>query len=152
VAHLERSANTTRRHIFLFLLLFTACVRHENQLITLPGKYAAPEGKLTLDIVVPDPGHLGFRVDWKTELRNGGSSLFALGSTKGPFPPVVAGQWAFCIVGRDEVWLFDGGIYSQYKGRGNELFLTQSCTDPTMADRAPEILKKWVAQTKKTSA
>lgn len=143
-----RRLQSTRAYIVLALLCLAACARHNNQLITSSGTYTAPEGKLVLEIAAPDPSHLGFRVDWKTALKSGASSLFSLGSTQAPFHSVAAGHWAFCIVSADEVWFFNDGIYSQYKGRGNELVVTQSCNDPALADRAPEVLKNWAINPK----
>lgn len=100
-----------------------------------------------MELATFDAARVGYRVEWTTTTPNGVHSVFALGSTKTP-RPVVADHWAATIVGEDEVWFFDGQIYSRYRGEGDKLSELQSCTDAKVEERAPEILKKWVASKK----
>jgi hypothetical protein len=134
-----------RYYLLLVSLYIIGCSR-PSSVITTPGKYSAPGGKLTLEITLPDPAHIGRKVEWHHE-RKGSMAISGFGSTKLALP-VTPAQWAFCFVGEDELRFLDGQSYSRYKGggpRGDELLLTQMCEDASLGDRAPEALKQWKA-------
>jgi hypothetical protein len=132
----------TKRALWCLGLFALAACSQSEKIITSAGKYAGDDGRLSVNIGAPDSSHLSILVKWETVSRNGVHMTQTEGSAM-PMP-VRANQWMFYFRGNDELWFYDGGVLSCYKGTAAELSLAQSCSEANIADRAPEAVRQWI--------
>lgn len=111
-------------------------------------KYSDLEGKIAVELSVPDRDHLIYDIEWNGPVRKEGNRLIQDGvSGEGLFEPlpVVPARWAFCLVGKDQLWFFDGGyMFTRFKGTPEGLVSVQTCEDANLGKRAPGSLKRWI--------
>ena len=185
-----------KRHTLLFLFAsvslcaLTLGAQGEERLITSPGKYTGKDGRLSVEINLPDPEHINFKVEWTVRETNEVGHIIKHSWAKGfytpPLPvaevwasymarsdklwfyimripnvalrlllesgfftspfPVARERWAFCMVGNDELWLYDGRKFFKYfKGTSTGIG-PSGCPVPNLGDMAPKTLRLWVSK------
>ena len=138
--------NMTKTSFILFLAL-AVIAAGEDLLVTSAGKYTNREGKISVEIAIPDKTHVSFRVNWEMEKPGEAGATIVSSRSEGPVEPlpVAADRWAFYLVGKDQLWLFDGKeSFYHYKGTKDGLSSSASCSDPRLAASVPQPLKKWI--------
>jgi hypothetical protein len=140
---------------FCLALSITACAalfgcstlqNGNGELVTSAGKHNYRDGKLVVQVEVPDRSHVAWNVSWEVmQVRGSGESPQVQSwSESTPQPQLVtADQWAFYFIGPNELWFYDGkGKFLQFRGTSKGL-VSEYC-DPQLGRRAPKALKQWI--------
>ncbi len=133
---------------------FAITARGEELLVTSPGTYTATGGCLSVEIKLPDPEHINFKVEWKLkEIDNVGHVIrheWSQGFFYQPLP-VVRDRWAFCMVSSNQLWFYNGRDGYMYREGTTNGIGPNICPDPKMGERAPDPLKRWVSKKSPTT-
>jgi len=120
----------------------------KGELVTSVGKHNYQDGKLVVQVEVPDRNHVAWNVSWEVvHVRGSGERpLVQSWSENTPQPQSVsADRWAFYFIGPNELWFYDGkGKFLQFRGTSKGL-VSELC-DPQVSRRAPKALKRWIKE------
>jgi hypothetical protein len=119
-------------------LMLSVLAHGKEFLVTSAGIHSPKGGAISLELSIPNKSHLVFTVEFVLNGSGEGPD------SNNPFP-VAAGRWAFCFVGKDELWFYDGeGTFIRWKAARDGLESTGICDDPKIGEGAPEALKNWI--------
>jgi hypothetical protein len=134
------------------LSTFAMTVFSQEVLITSPGTYTATGGCLSVQVKLPDPDHVDYRIEWKLvhidEMGHTIKHEWTLGFLSQPLS-VARDRWAFCMVSSNELWVYDGRIAYMYKKGTSTGIGPNTCPDPKIGEQAPGALKQWVSKNPK---
>jgi hypothetical protein len=132
-----------------FLLLSMMAAAHAGDfLVERPGTFKSDDKKTAVEVATTANGHISFRLDCTihTEVPDIGENVEVTSSRTMDSVPVKRGQWAYCVTKDGHVWFYDGDIFTYYRRLPDRIAMLQSCTEPTLGDRAPALLKDWIAK------
>ena len=122
--------------------------RAEEDLITAAGKFGRDEGRITLEVNLPDPDHLVWTLVFKSDYVHPvtGKTWNRSRSVRADVPlPVAREKWAFCFGVEGQVWLYDGnGTILRYQDSAAGMKTVGKCADPEIEKQAPAALQSWI--------
>lgn len=134
------------RLLLLISLTCVPCLQGQEKLVTsLQG--SSEQGGMAVTASMPTKKTLLFSVKWtRTEKQADGASVVTVTECSIADPKdahdVEPGRWAFCFVGDNEMWFYDGKkSFWRHRGEGEGIAVT--CPDPSLSKDVPNALRAW---------
>lgn len=126
----------------------TTTVAHTREvLVERPGQFTSDDKKTTIEVTASKDGHLNFRIECLVQMQVPGlGEKVAVKSSRSFDLGDKDGLWAYCTTNDGNVWLYDGEMFTRFRRLPDQIAMLQSCTEPTLGDQAPALLKSWVAK------
>jgi hypothetical protein len=129
---------------FVWLVTLTG-TRGEEVLLTTVGKFVTKDGAVEVDIRAVPSDHIKYSITfWMKIVEKDVGEVLSKRSIEGEIP-AATGVWAVAMIAPNEVWMYAGkGSCAQYKNTEEKVAVAASCSEPKIAERAPELLKQWM--------
>jgi hypothetical protein len=140
-----------RRTLTLFLLgigMITVA-KGADLLVTRSGEYSSNDKKTWLKVANSVDGHIKLEIAFKIHMQVPGMGPNTEVTDSRRFEDWAVKQrpWACCIAEAGDVWLYDGGgIFTQFRRKPDRIETLASCSEPNLGDRAPKVMKQWIAR------
>lgn len=138
------------RHVVPSLLLCLSAFAGDPRLITAPGQHSFRSTTLGVSPSAGSPNAIDYSLTFTAKVPNtfgpefGPAKIEMKSSNTVTNCPVNPASWAFYVASESDLWFYDGlGSFRRFRNRGSGLRISQTCSDPTLASRAPRELKRF---------
>jgi len=61
--------------------------------------------------------------------------------------------WTYCVSRGGDMWFYDGvSAFTLFRRQQDRVITLKSCSEPNLGDRAPKVMKQWIAKNAAQSA